>query len=148
MALAQPAPAATDTALLKTQEGTAALLRGKFDQAVESFDQALKTPICPAPALPASIAIGAWRFGASAGYEDALKDFNRSIELSNGSAATYNNRANVLSDLGRYDQAIADLDRAIALAPPMARPTITAATPIFSLAAIRRPWRTISALSS
>ena len=117
MALAQPVAAATDTALLKTQEGTAALLRGKFDQAVESFDQALKTPDLPSARLAgihSDRGVALWRLGR---LEDALKDFNRSIELSNGSAATHNNRANVLSDLGRYDQAIADLDRAITLAP-------------------------------
>lgn len=117
LALARPVPAATDTALLKTQEGTAALLRGKFDQAVDSFDQALKTPDLPAARL-ASIhsdrGVALWRLGR---HEDALKDFNRSIELSNGAAATYNNRANVFIELGRYEQAIADLDKAIALAP-------------------------------
>lgn len=115
--LMQPASAATDTALLKSQEGTAALLRGKFDQAVESFDQALKTPDLPNARLAgihSDRGVALWRLGR---HEDALKDFNRSIELYNGSAATYNNRANVLIDLARYDQAIADLDRAIALAP-------------------------------
>ncbi len=117
VALSQPVIAATDTSLLKTQEATAALLRGKFDQAVEFFDQILKTPDLPSQRL-ASIysdrGVALWRLGRS---DEALKDFNRSIELSNASAATYNNRANVLIDLGKYDQAIADLDRAISLAP-------------------------------
>jgi tetratricopeptide (TPR) repeat protein len=117
VALARPVPAATDTALLKTQEGTAALLRGKFDLAVEAFDQALKTPDLPSARLVGIYSdrgVALWRLGKN---EDALKDFSRSIELSNASAATFNNRANVFIELGRYDQAIADLDRAITLAP-------------------------------
>lgn len=117
VAMAQPLAAATDTALVRIQEGTAALLRGKYDQAVISFDKALNEPDLPSARL-ASIhndrGVAHWRL---AHYEDALKDFNRSIELYNGSAATYNNRANVLIDLGRYEEALADLNRAISLAP-------------------------------
>lgn len=117
VAIAQPLAAATDTALIRMQEGTAALLRGKYDQAVLSFGKALNEPDLPSERI-ANIhndrGVAHWRL---AQYEEALKDFNRSIELSNSSAATYNNRANVLIELGRYQEALGDLDRAISLAP-------------------------------
>ena len=117
VAMAQPCLAATDTALLRMQEGTAALMRGKFDQAIASFDEALKEPNVPTARL-ASIhsdrGVAYWRLKKP---DQALKDFNQSIELFNGSPATFNNRANVLMDLGRYEEALADLNRAIALAP-------------------------------
>jgi tetratricopeptide (TPR) repeat protein len=115
--MAQPVFAATEAAVLRTQEGTAALLRGKFDQAINAFDQAIKDPDLPSARLAglhSDRGVAYWRLGRN---EEALKDFNRSIELFNGSASTYNNRANVFIDLGRYEEAVADLDRAITLAP-------------------------------
>jgi tetratricopeptide (TPR) repeat protein len=117
VAIAQPLAAATDTAPLRVQEGTAALLRGKFEQAISSFDEALTDKDLASSRL-ASIhndrGVAYWRLQR---HEEALKDFSRSIELFNGSAATFNNRANVYIDLGRYEEALADLNRAIALAP-------------------------------
>ncbi|WP_088348321.1 MULTISPECIES: tetratricopeptide repeat protein [Rhodomicrobium] len=117
VAMVQPSLAATDTALLRLQEGAAALMRGNFDQAITSYDQALKEPDLPSARLAGIYndrGVANWRLGR---HEPALADFNKSIELYNGSAATYNNRANVYNDMARYSEAIADLDRAIALAP-------------------------------
>src|SRR5262249_36314093 len=93
VAMAQPLFAATDTAVLRTQEGTAALMRGKFDQAISAFDQAIGDPDLPSQRLAgihSDRGVAYWRLGRN---EEALKDFNRSLELFNGSATTYNNRA-------------------------------------------------------
>ncbi|MGF1619289.1 MAG: tetratricopeptide repeat protein [Rhodomicrobiaceae bacterium] len=117
VAVAQPLYAATDTALLRVQEGTAALMRGNFDQAVTSYDEALKDADLPAARLAGihnDRGVALWRLKR---LDDALKDFTRSIELFDGSASTYNNRANVYIDLGKYEEALADLNRAITLAP-------------------------------
>ncbi len=117
VAAMQPLYAATDTALVRIQEGTAALLRGKYDQAVISFGKALNEPDLPSNRLArihSDRGVAHWRL---AQHEEALKDFNRAIELYDGSAATHNNRANVLIDLGRYQEALSDLNRAISLAP-------------------------------
>lgn len=112
-----PAMAATDTAVLRIQEGTAALLRGQFEQAVGAFDRALnETDLSKESSarILSDRGVAKWRLLR---YEDALQDFTESIELNGASAATYNNRANVYIDLERYEEAIKDLDQAITLAP-------------------------------
>ncbi len=114
---AQIAGASTETAFLRIQEGTAALLRGQFEQAIAALDRALaegdlsKTRTAN---IYSDRGVAKWRLQR---YEEALEDFTKSIELDGASAATFNNRANVHIDLGRYEEAIRDLDRAIALAP-------------------------------
>ncbi len=109
--------AATDSSLLKTQEGATALLRGKYEQAITSFDQALEDPNLP-KSRQASIysdrAVAKWRLQI---HEEALKDLNKSLELSGDKATTYNNRAAVLIDMGKYEDALKDLNKAITLAP-------------------------------
>ncbi len=114
---AGPVQAATDTSLLKTQEASAAMLRGKYEQAIESYDEALKQPDVPAARLTSihnDRGVAYWRLQR---YDDALKDLNKALETGGESAATLNNRANVLLDMGRYDDALADLNKAITLAP-------------------------------
>jgi tetratricopeptide (TPR) repeat protein len=117
MATTQVATAATDTSVLRIQEGTAALLRGQYEQAVTAFDRALQDTDLSEGRLASVFSdrgVAKWRMQR---HEDALKDFSKSIELSDGSPATFNNRANVYIDLGQYEEAIKDLDKAIALAP-------------------------------
>ena len=73
----QLAHAATSTALLRVQEGTAALLRGQFEQAVQSFDRAL-TEGDLSKERTASIysdrGVAKWRLHR---YDDALADLNK-----------------------------------------------------------------------
>lgn len=47
---------------------------------------------------------------------EALEAFSKSLEIK-PSAETWNNRGTIFNDLGRYDEAVRDFDRAIALAP-------------------------------
>jgi tetratricopeptide (TPR) repeat protein len=109
--------AATDSSLLKTQEGATALLRGKYEQAITSFNQALEDANLP-KSRQASIysdrAVAKWRLQI---FEEALKDLNKSLELSGDKATTYNNRAAVLIDMGKYEDALKDVNKAISLAP-------------------------------
>lgn len=117
VALVHPLYAATEIAVLKAQEGTAALLRGQFEQAITSFDVALKEQDLDTSRVAGILndrGVANWRL---ARHDAALADLNKSIELNQSSAIYYNNRANVLLDTGRAEEALADLNKAVALAP-------------------------------
>jgi tetratricopeptide (TPR) repeat protein len=108
---------AEDITLLRAREGAAALMRGQFDKAIASYDEALQAPEI-ADFIEASIysdrGVAKWRLGQT---KEAIEDFNKSIQLSPENGAVYNNRGNVLMDLGHPDEALKDFDRAIALSP-------------------------------
>ena len=53
-------------------------------------------------------------------YKEAIKDYNKAIELNPKSAIAYNNRGNAKSDSGEYEDAIKDYDKAIELDPQLA----------------------------
>ena len=119
-ALAAGAPFAAmaeDTILLRAREGAAALMRGDYDKAIASYDEALSAPEI-ADFIKASIyadrGVAKWRMNNT---KEAINDFNTSIQLSPENAAVYNNRGNALMDLGHADEAVKDFDRAIALSP-------------------------------
>jgi len=50
-------------------------------------------------------------------YEQAIKDYDRAIELNPALAEVYNNRGITYAELNKYDQAIEDYDKAIELNP-------------------------------
>ncbi|HZJ11112.1 MAG TPA: tetratricopeptide repeat protein [Methyloceanibacter sp.] len=108
---------AEDVTLLRAREGAAALMRGQYDKAVASYDEALTTPEI-ADFIEASIysdrGVAKWRLNQT---KEAIDDFNQSIQLSAENGAVYNNRGNALMDLGHHDEALKDFDRAIALSP-------------------------------
>src|SRR5215470_15253023 len=111
------AHAEEDKTLLRAREGAAALMRGQYDKAIASYDQALAAPEI-ADFIKASIyadrGVAKWRMNQT---KDAIEDFNKSIQLSPENAAAYNNRGNALMDLGNAQEAVKDFDRAIALSP-------------------------------
>ena len=108
---------AEDVTLLRAREGAAALMRGQYDKAVASYDEALTAPEI-ADFIEASIysdrGVAKWRLNQT---KEAIEDFNKSIQLSPENAAVYNNRGNALMDLGHPDEAVKDFDRAVALSP-------------------------------
>ncbi len=108
---------AEDVTLLSAREGAAALMRGQYDKAIASYDEALSTPEI-ADFIEASIysdrGVAKWRLNQT---KEAIEDFNQSIQLSPENATVYNNRGNALMDLGHPDEAVKDFDRAIALSP-------------------------------
>ena len=108
---------AEDMILLRAREGAAALMRGQYDKAVASYDEALAAPEI-ADFIEASIysdrGVAKWRMNQT---KEAIDDFNKSIQLSPENSAVYNNRGNVLMDLGHPEEAVKDFDRAIALSP-------------------------------
>jgi len=108
---------AEDVTLLRAREGAAALMRGQYDKAIASYDEALQTPEI-ADFIEASIysdrGVAKWRLNQT---KEAIDDFNKSIQLSPENGTVYNNRGNALMDLGHPDEAVKDFDRAIALSP-------------------------------
>lgn len=108
---------AEDVTLLRAREGAAALMRGQYDKAIASYDEALQAPEI-ADFIEASIysdrGVAKWRLGQT---KQAIEDFNQSIQLSPENGAVYNNRGNALMDLGHPEEALKDFDRAIALTP-------------------------------
>ena len=109
--------AAVEDAVLRAREGAANLLRGKFEEAIVSFDAALKSDNL-ADVRRANIlndrGVAKWRLKKT---KEAIADFNKSIELFPDYAIVYNNRGNALMDLGEAAQATLDFTRAIELAP-------------------------------
>jgi tetratricopeptide (TPR) repeat protein len=114
---AASAALAEDTTLLRAREGAAALMRGQYDKAIASYDEALKSPEI-ADFIKASIysdrGVAKWRMKQT---KQAIDDFNQSIQLSPENGAVFNNRGNALMDLGHPDEALKDFERAIALSP-------------------------------
>src|SRR5215467_11107042 len=96
-----------DKTLLRAREGAAALMRGQYDKAIASYDEALTAPEI-ADFIQASIysdrGVAKWRLKQ---LKEAIDDFNKSIQLAPDNATVYNNRGNALMDF----------DRAITLSP-------------------------------
>ncbi len=109
------AHAAVDKSIIKSQEGTAALLRGRFDLAIQAYDDALKDPDLPGArqaALYSDRGVAKWRLKQ---LDGALADFSKAIFLNPDYAAAYNNRGNVFLDMDRPEEAFKDFDKAVTL---------------------------------
>ena len=63
----------------------------------------------------------AMRSGSSIGPVEALASYDRAIALRPDYAEAFNNRANVLNQLRRFDEALESAERAIALRPDLAQ---------------------------
>ena len=87
--------------------------RGDLDGALADYEQAL---LLDARCAPAYTNRGSIRH-ARGDLDGALQDYSASLELST-SPEPMASRALVLRDLGRVDDAIADLERALTVAPP------------------------------
>ncbi|KAI93971.1 hypothetical protein T281_13560 [Rhodomicrobium udaipurense JA643] len=111
------AMAAPDKTALKAQEGSSALLRGRYDVAVSAYDEALREAGLP-PARQATIlsdrGVAKWRMKQ---LDEAAADFTKAVSLNPDYALAYNNRGNVFLEMNRPDEAFRDFDRAVALSP-------------------------------
>jgi tetratricopeptide (TPR) repeat protein len=102
------------TAIEWSKIGLKADLEERWEEAVDAFTKSIE--------LKFSFAAGAY-FGrgiayANLGnYQQAIKDFNKAIELEPDDAYAYNHRGSTYSDLGNYQQAIKDFNKAIELKP-------------------------------
>jgi tetratricopeptide (TPR) repeat protein len=117
VALAMPARAAVDRSILKSQEGSSAIIRGRYDLAIAAYDDALKdTSLSPArqATLMTDRGVAKWRLKQ---LDAAVADFSKAVSLNADYAPAYNNRGIVFMDMNRFEDAYKDFDRAIALSP-------------------------------
>jgi tetratricopeptide (TPR) repeat protein len=102
---------------LMQRQGAAALMRGKYDKAIQAYDEALGYDKL-APANRANIlsdrGVAHWRMNE---VELALADFKQAIEINPQYAQVYNNMGNVLMDQNKPQEAIQAYTRAIDNAP-------------------------------
>src|SRR4029077_12823976 len=103
-------------ASLKATHGRAALLRGQYQEAERLLTEALDATLSPAIQVPTLDYRGVARWRLHKLYE-AVDDFNAALKLAPEDAAVYNNRGNVLLELGNNAEAANDFGQAIALAP-------------------------------
>lgn len=116
-AFSRSAQAAVDRSILKSQEGSSALLRGRFDLAIAAYDDALKdTSLSPARQAPifSDRGVAKWRLKQ---LDAAASDLTKAVSLNPDYAPAYNNRGNVYMDLNRAEDAYRDFDKAISLSP-------------------------------
>ena len=111
------AQAAADRSLIKSQEASSALLRGRFDLAVAAYDDALKETTLPSASqasLYSDRGVAKWRLKR---LDEAIADFTKAVSLNPEYAPAYNNRGNVYLDMNRAEEAYKDFDRAVSLSP-------------------------------
>ncbi len=116
-ATVNPVEAALDRSLLKSQEGSSALLRGRYDAAIAAFDDALKdSSLSPARQAPlySDRGVAKWRLKQ---MDAALTDLSKAVSLNPDYAPAYNNRGTVYMEMNRVEEAYRDFDKAVALSP-------------------------------
>jgi tetratricopeptide (TPR) repeat protein len=96
--------------------GIAALDRGEFDEAIASFNEAIRLDRTDVWAYHARGT--AWY--AKAEYRKAIADLSEAIRLDPACARTYYDRGNAWYAVGEYKNAVADYDEAIRLDPDQA----------------------------
>ncbi len=104
-------------ALLSARLGAAALVRGKFDQALAAYVAALKSERLEdyeRAYILNDRGVVHWRMRR---LQTAVADFNQAIALYPEFAEAFNNRGLVLSAIGLPNEALADFRRAVMLAP-------------------------------
>ena len=85
---------------------------GQYDKAIADFTKAIE--IDPEYQAPYSnLAFAYYRMGD---FENALESFTVALEM-DPAGTSYNARADVYRELGRYDEAIADIEEAMILVP-------------------------------
>ncbi|MCF6199120.1 MAG: tetratricopeptide repeat protein, partial [Hyphomicrobiaceae bacterium] len=106
-----------ERSVLLVRQGAAALLRGKFESAISSYDRALEydklSPIRKA-SIHSDRGVARWRL-QQPGL--ALADFNKAIELNAQYPQVYNNMGNVYMDQNNYEKALQAYSKAIEIAP-------------------------------
>ena len=92
-------------------QGIKASQSGRYDQALEAFDQALKLK----PKDPALITYKGIVFYAQGKDDLALKQFEAALKLNPNFGRAYYQRAMILEKQEKFDQAVADLRKAKSL---------------------------------
>ncbi|WP_404368560.1 DUF3857 domain-containing protein [Sphingomonas sp. MMS24-J45] len=107
-------------ALRNTYRETKARLLGEYGSPTESL-ALFDTLIADKPGSPSLMNARCWAKGTrQVMLESALKDCTNAIELSTDTSAALDSRAMVWYRLGKYEEALADLDAVLAAAPGQA----------------------------
>ncbi len=85
---------------------------GKYDKAIDSYNDSLKVTDDPVVLYNRGVA-----YMNKGDNENAVKDFSRVIELQPGNFSAYNNRAFTYKNTGKFDEAIKDYSEVIKLKP-------------------------------
>jgi len=105
-----------DPALAKVDAAYQVLEQGDPDAAVQAFTAV----IAEHPDLAEAHNGLAIAYHDLGGYEDALVELNRALDLETEDPAIWGNRAWTLFELERYEECLSDIDQAIALQPRLA----------------------------
>ncbi len=92
---------------------------GKYEEAIKTLTLIIKSD------APDDIKVGAYNNrgltkDSLGSYEEAIRDYDKAIELQPDYAAAYHNRGLAKNSLQRYEEAIKDYDKAIELQPDYA----------------------------
>ena len=102
-----------ETASVLFYRGVASLEKGKYEEAIEKYNEAIKLNSNHA-GLYNNRGVAKNELGQ---HYEAIDDYDKAIELNPNNKEAYNNRGNVKKDLGQYREAIADYNIAIELNP-------------------------------
>jgi tetratricopeptide (TPR) repeat protein len=97
-------------------DGAAALEAGRYEEGVRLTLAGLRQPNNPRDEASGHSNVCAG-YAALKRWQDALEHCNRALELDTGNWRTYNNRAAVFTGLGKFELAIADVNKGLELAP-------------------------------
>ncbi len=115
------APAAPLAAPLgKAEEAALELQRGNTAGAIAAFTEALKDSGIANDRRATLLNDRAVAHAKAGDSKAALEDFNKAVQLMPEYPPTYNNRGNLLVQLGQHAEAVKDFDRAVVLAPKYA----------------------------
>ena len=106
-----------ERSVLLVRQGAAALLRGKYQRAIKSYDRALeydKLSDIRKASIHSDRGVAHWRLKEP---DKALADFGMAIALNPQYPQVYNNMGNVYMDLNRPKDAVEVFSKAINIAP-------------------------------
>jgi len=103
-----PGMVAAQDVKTQVEKGIASCEAGKFDQAMQEFNDALKVK----PNDPALLDYRGTVYRCKGQNDKALQDFNKAIELDPKFGRAYRDRAMVYYDLADFDKSLADLKKA------------------------------------
>jgi tetratricopeptide (TPR) repeat protein len=97
-------------------EGVRQFEEGKYEEAISSFDKALKQN----PDLADAYHYRGQAYYKLDRYPSAIVDYNKVLQINPENAEAYHHRGQAYSSSGNYDQAIVDYSKAIGLKPDFA----------------------------